>query len=285
MRPIAVGFVLFFTPLLLVAQVATGDAHFARRAEGSRGAHAQAAPIDAAISAYRRAATQNGADLEARWKLLRAIRFRSAYVLKTSEQRRSALAEAKRISDDALGIVDRSLTRRGLKSVAKATEKQIADAARAIPHAGEAFFWDSVVWGEWALAYGKVAAAKQGAADRIKRSSTIAMLIGPQIENGGGARVLGRLHNQTPSIPFITGWASDELAVKYLRDSLSHDPKNKLTKLFLAEAIFDASSKGKPEAVRILRDIISTPNDPEYAVEDAAAQDDARALLLRWSAR
>lgn len=277
----AFAFLFLLLSRPLVAQLSDGDAHFARRAEGARGAQAQAAPIDAAIAAYRRAVAAEPGSLEARWKLLRAIRFRSAYVLTNNEQRKSALAEAKKISDGSLAIVERFVARRGVKSLTKSTEKAIADAARSLPHSGETFFWDSVVWGEWALAYGKMAAAREGAADRILRSSTLARLIDPAVEQGGGARILGRLHEQTPRIPFVTGWASDELAVKYLRESLAHDPKNKLTKLFLAEAL---ASSSRGEALRLLREIITSPNDPAFAVEDAAAQRDARALLVKLGA-
>lgn len=278
--------ILFVVVLAVLAvppaagQIAEGDAAFARRAEGARGARAQATHVDAAIAAYTTAVAQQPNSLEARWKLLRAMRFKSAYVLTTAEQRRDHLAAAKAISEQSLQIVDRALRQRGVP--ANAGEKKVADAARAIPHAGAVYFWDAVVWGEWALAYGKLAAVRQGAADRIKRSSTMAMLIGPQVENGGGARILGRLHNQTPRVPFLTAWASDDAAVKYLRESLRHDPANKLTKVFLAEALVASSVKNRAEAVALLRDVISTPNDPAYAVEDAAAQEDARALLAGW---
>ena len=50
-------------------------------------------------------------------------------------------------------------------------------------------------WGEWALAYGKMAAVRQGAADRIRSEATIAMLINPKMDGGGPQRVLGRLHD------------------------------------------------------------------------------------------
>ena len=49
----------------------------------------------------------------------------------------------------------------------KATEKQVADAARTIPGAGETFLWDAINWGEWALAYGKIQEAAKGAARQV----------------------------------------------------------------------------------------------------------------------
>src|SRR5258706_1469198 len=114
--------------------------------------------------------------------------------------------------------------------------------------AGEVFFWDSVNWGEWALAYGKMAAVREGAADRIRREATIAMLIDPKIDGGGPQRVLGRLHDQTPRVPFITGWASSREAVRFLKESVAIDPTNKITRVFLADAMVSNDSNGRPAA-------------------------------------
>jgi len=271
---------LAVTPLC--AQIAEGDQHWAVRAEGSTSGHAKPAHADAAIAAYEKAVAANPNDLEARWKLLRSIRFKGAYVAASNNDKREVYAKAKQAGDAALAVLDKALRAKGITSVSKATEKQIADAARSIPGADEIFFWDSVNWGEWALAYGKMAAVREGAADRIKRESTIAMLITPTLESGGPARVLGRLHNQTPHVPFITGWASDKEAVKYLNESLKADPKNKITIVFLAEAMVDNNSDTKPQATQMLQAVIAAPNDPSFEVEMAAATEDAKALLKKW---
>ncbi|MCU1244700.1 MAG: hypothetical protein JWN02_610, partial [Acidobacteria bacterium] len=148
--------------------------------------------------------------------------------------------------------------------------------------AGEVFLWDAVNWGEWALAYGKMAAVREGAADKIKREATIAMMVDPTLEGGAPSRVLGRLHDQTPHVPFMTGWASSKEAVRLLNESLKIDPANKTTRTFLAEAMISNSSDTKPQAVVMLKDVVSSPNNETYAVEEAAAQDDARALLKEW---
>src|SRR5439155_1591606 len=169
----------------------------------------------------------------------------------------------------ALAVVNRAMTAKGVKP--DAPEKQIADAARTIPGADEVFLWDSVNWGEWALAYGKMAAVREGAADRIRREATIAMLADPKLEGGAPQRVLGRLHDQTPRVPFITGWASEKEAVRFLNESLKIDPTNKITKVFLAEAMVSNDSDTKPQATQMLKECLTAPNPPEYEVEQAAA--------------
>src|SRR5436190_20253714 len=263
------------------AQITDGDQQWAARAEGHQSGRAKATHVDAAIAAYQRAVAQNPNDLEARWKLLRALRFKGAYVASSSDEKKQIYSTGKKAGEDTLAIVDRLLSAKGMKSVSKATEKEVADVAKSIPGADEVFLWDAVNWGEWALAYGKMAAAREGAADRIRREATIAMLIDPKLEGGAPARVLGRLHDQTPRVPFITGCASEKEAVRFLTESLRIDPKNKVTIVFLAEAMVSNDSKTRPQAIKMLRDVIAAPNDPEYVVEYTAATEDAKALLKK----
>ncbi len=265
-----------------LAQVAEGDQHYALRAEGHTGGRAKAAQVDAAIAAYQRAVSANANDVDARWKLLRAYRFKGAYVAASNDEKKKIYAEAKTAGEGALALLDRLLRAKGLTSATKASEKQVADVARTVPGADEVFLWDAINWGEWALAYGKMAAARQGAADRIRREATIAMLIDPKLEAGTPQRVLGRLHDQTPRIPFITGWASEKEAVRFLNESLKFDPANKITKVFLAEAMVSNDGNTKPAAIQMLKECLAAPNPPEYEVEQTAATEDARALLKKW---
>jgi len=259
----------------LVAQVAEGDRHWSARAEG-------ASHVDAAIAAYGRAIAANANDLEAHAKLLRAYRFKGAYHAKSADQKKQIYGTAKTAGEKALTAVARALASRNVK--ADAAEKTIAAAAKSIPHAAEVYLWDAVNWGEWALAYGKLAAARQGAADRIRRGATIAHLADPALEGGSPSRVLGRLHDQTPRIPFITGWASSKEAMRFLNESLKYDSKNKITLVFLAEAMVSSDSSAKSRAIELLRGVINAPNDPRFAVEDAAAVEDAKRLLNEWDA-
>lgn len=277
------GLTLLFAAAAL-AQTADGDQHWNARAEGHQGAKAMAQHVDAAIAAYQKAAAANPNDLESRWKLLRSYRFKGAYTTANIDEKKAIYANAKKAGEEAVKLVQRQLAAKGVKTPEKAGEKQVADVARTIPGAGEVYLWDAVNWGEWALAYGKMAAVREGAADRIKREATIAMLVDPKLEAGAPARVLGRLHDQTPHVPFITGWASSKEAVKLLNESLKVDPQNKITRVFLAEAMVGNDSSTKAQAVQILKETIAAPNDPQYEVEQLQAVDDARALLKKWGA-
>lgn len=257
--------------LPVAAQLADGDAHWAKRASG-------AAEIESAIAAYQRAVTQTPNDVVAHARLLRALRFKGAYIARSNDDKKKIYTTAKAAGEKALAV----LAARGV--TAKLNEKQAADAAKAIPGAAEVFLWDAVNWGEWALAYGKMAAAREGAADRIKREATIASLIDPRLEGGAAYRVLGRLHDQTPRIPFITGWASSKEAVRFLNEAMKIDSASKITIVFLAEAMVANDSKTKAQAIQMLKKAVAAPNNPEFVTEEQAAVEDAKALLRKWNA-
>lgn len=265
----------------LHAQTLEGDRHWSLRAEGHKGTHAQSAPIEAAIAAYRKAVAASPDDLEAHWKLLRALRFRAAHATTGIEEKKKAYNAGREAGAEAFRAVQRLLKTRGVPSIDKATEKEIANAARGVPGAAEVFYWNAANWGEWALVFGKAAAVRQGAADRIRRDSTVAMLIDPVAEEAGGARILGRLHNQTPRVPFVTGWASDDLAVKFLKQSLAAVPSNTLTMVFLAEAMVASKSSTKPEAIALLEKVMRSEIDPLNVIENLDAKEKARELLDR----
>src|SRR5688500_5418894 len=258
-----------FTAFPVFGQMTDGDAHWKARHEG-------AARVDAAIAAYHRAVAQSPNDVIAHARLLRAYRFKGAYIAKTPDAKKKIYSVAKIAGQKARTV----LAARGITP--RLSETQAAQAAHVIPGAADLFLWDAVNWGEWALAYGKMAAAREGAADKIRRGATIAMLADPRLEGGAPARVLGRLHDQTPRIPFITGWASSKEAVRFLFQSLEIDPSSKITMVFLAEALVANDSRAREKAIHVLRRAVSTPNNPEFVTEDAAAVEDAKALLAKW---
>src|ERR1700686_1959784 len=136
-----------------LAQISDGDQHWAARATGHQGGRASATDVDAAIAAYQRAIAQYPNDLEPRWKLLRAIRFKGAYVASTNADKKTIYDMGKRAGEETVAIIDRQLAAKGSRSVAKAMEKEVAVATRSMPGAAEVFQWDAANWGEWALAY------------------------------------------------------------------------------------------------------------------------------------
>ncbi|HEX6739012.1 MAG TPA: hypothetical protein VF310_12105 [Vicinamibacteria bacterium] len=243
------------------AALAEGDAHYARRAEGARGAQALPAEADAAVAAYRRALAEDPESLLARARLVRALFFRASFVPASEDERRALIEEARRVGNDGVERVE--------PLVGKASGAARLDILRRVPQAVDIHFWAAVAWGEWALARGKLAAARQGAGGRIRDLGQTVVDLDPGFEQGGGQRILGRLHDQSPRIPFLTGWVSRDKAIAFLRDALAHGPQNTVNQFFLAEALLDHRPEQKDEARRLLEQCAAAPPRPEFLVEDA----------------
>ena len=126
---------------------------------------------------------------------------------------------------------------------------------------------------------------KQGAAAKIRDYAQAVILLDPVYDGGGGYRVLGRLHHQTPAVPFFTGWASRGEALRNLRLAVEAGPRNLVGRQFLAEAMWDYESSRRAEARTMLEKILAETPDPDTLVEDRKTQEEARQLLKDWAGR
>jgi tetratricopeptide (TPR) repeat protein len=253
------------------ALVALGDAHYGRRAEGAVGARAQPGEVDQAIASYRFALAADPRSNLVRARLIRALFFRTSFCNAPNDVRRLLLREARDVADEGLRRLDVDLG--DVKGGAR------LDALRRADHAVALHFWAAVAWGQWALAHGKLAAVRQGAARRVRDLAQIVVDLDPTYEQGGGYRLLGRLHDQCPRIPFLTGWVSHDRGLQYLRQALALNPANTVDLVFLAEAILAHDRTRRAEAVRLLDACAQAPPRPEFLVEDAFYIDRARKIL------
>ena len=242
------------------AAVAEGDAHYERRAEGAHGAVADPDQVEAAMSAYRRALTLDPRSLEALIGLLRAMFFRGGFCDMAPAQQMKIFAEAKRLADDTVQTLERS--------VGSPKRPARIKALRAVPVATRVYFWAAVSWGQWAADH-KIAAAWQGAAVRIRDLAQTVVDLDPTMDQGSGYLVLGRLHAECPRIPILTHWISRTQGVAYLRQALAIGPKNTPNMYFLADAILDNEPAHRDEAQRLLERCASAEPRWGYLVEDA----------------
>ena len=249
-----------FAVTLTAATIQDGDGWWAKRAEGATGAVAALEPIDHAIAAYREVLGKAPSSVEARWKLMRALYFRGRYTGRSEAQQQDIYGEMIRIGEEGFKQL-------GLEP--KSKESKFVEKIRGDQNAAYLLFYQAVGWGQWALVYGKMKAVRKGAAGKIRRYSRACMAAWPKMEEGGPERVLGRLHHQTPRVPFITGWASNKKAMLYLRKAVEIGPENTLNQLFLAELLLD--EKGKAEAKEIFQRLASMTPRPDHLVEDADA--------------
>lgn len=257
--------------------LATGDAWWARRAEGQVAGQPAAEPIDEAVSAYTRALAIAPDDLTARWKLLRALFFEGHY---RAEDRDEKLAIFERARDLAEAGLDQ-LARRvgGRDALDRMDPEEVAANFEDRSLAAETYFWAAVHWGLWGEARGKLAAARQGVAGKVRDYAERVIALDETIENAGGHRILGRLHSEAPRIPFITGWIDREKALAELERTREIAPGDLLTRVYRAEALLEHFPRRSDEALADLRRVAASTPDPDYLIEELRAVREARELL------
>jgi tetratricopeptide (TPR) repeat protein len=262
--------------------VARGDAAWARRAEGHVGAHASPGPIGEAIAAYRQALKEQPERLEITWKLLRAEHFRGDFVAITKEQKQEVFGPARAVAEAGLDRLARKVG--GRERLDAMTPAAAAKALAGIPEAAPLHLWAGIHWGLWGDNFGRLAAARQGVGDRVRRYSEVVVAIDERYESAGGHRLLGRLHTLAPKVPFLTGWVDRGRAVSELRRAVTLAPDYPLNAVFLADALLQYQSGQAAEARRLLHQVVERPPSPDRpwgTVEDEDAVAQARALLAK----
>ena len=263
-------------------RAAEADALWESRAAGATGGTALPGPIDAVIAACRRGIAESPGALDVRWRLMRALYFKGEYAVADEAAKRAVFDEGKVAGEEALALVRKEAAARTGKPLEGASPVDLVPAVSGRPDVVAAFYWASVDWGKWALAFGKTAAVKKGAATKIRDYASAVIQLDPRFEGGGGYRVLGRLHHQTPAVPFLTGWASREEALRNLRLAVKTEPSDLINRLYLAEATWDYETARRDEARKALEAVIAAAPAPGSSVEERKTQDTARALLGGW---
>jgi hypothetical protein len=256
--------------------MAEGDRHYARRGEGSRGAEAEKAPINAAIDAYTAARAADPDSIPAQVALMRALFFRGGFTAEAGAEQKKSFDAAKAVSDDAMRRLGRRLKAAPGRSRREALAK--------IPDVAPLHFWAGVSLGQWCLDH-KLAAVWQGAAGKIRDWAEIAVAADPGYEQGSPYLLLGRLHTDSPKVPFVTGFISRSKGVESLRQALAISPRNTATQFFLAQALLEYEPRSRAQALELLRACAAQEPRPEFLVEDAHYRELSRALIAELEDR
>lgn len=259
-----------------LAAVEEGDLHYARRAEGARGAVADPAEVQLALQHYRRALVLDPAFIPAQVGLLRGLFFRGGFCGESGLAQKATFEEAKRAADEFL----RRLEARGSTSGPGSRLERL----KRIPDAAALYFWSAVSWGQWSVDH-KLAAAWQGAAGRIRDLSEAAIALDPGYAGGSPYMILGRLHAESPKIPLLTGWISRKKAIECLRRAHQTAPENTPAQYFLADALLNLEPQSRAEALQLLETCAKQEPRPEFLVEDRHYAEEARARLADPSAQ
>ncbi len=257
--------------------ISQGEAAYRLRSEGHEGARAQSEPIDKAIDIFADALELDPENRTARWMLLRSLYFKGEYVIEDKAEKLVLFEVAIELADE--GRQQLLATRNLIDDTESVTPEEIAEALRDEPDAAEIYFWSAAHWGLWGKYRGKIAAARQGVATRVRDYAQVTALLDENLEEAGGHRILGRLHSEAPRLPFVTGWVDHEEAVSHLEKAAELDPGALLTKLFLAEALLEHQPSRRAEALSLLEAVAVSQPDPAMVVEETKTIEDARAVL------
>lgn len=259
---LALGLLLFRAPTESASDaLAEGSARYEHRAEGAQGGTARPEPIEAAVTAYRRALVLDPDSVEGSVGLLRALFFQGGFTDADQDTQRRVFSEARDVAVEAVARLE--------KRVAKAEGKGRIVALRAVPGAAALYVWAGISWGQWAISTSKIAAARQGAAGRIRDLAETSLAVDPGLEQGSAHVLLGRLHDQSPRIPFLTFWISRKAALRNLEAAHAMSPGNTLAQYFLAEALLRRAPERRAEAKRLLQECATATPRHEFLVEDA----------------
>ena len=264
------------------AALARGDAAWKRRAEGSRGGTAARGPIAEAAGAYEAAIAAAPGALEARWKLVRARWFEGDYATTDEGAKKDVLARGRDASEAAIDLL--AVPIGGRSRLDGMGPEAAARALAAVPDAVPVLYWSAVLWGVWGEAYGRLAAARQGVATKIRWRIEIVDRLEPGFERGGPPRVLGRLHARAPKVPLITGWIDRDRAIAELERAVAFAPEDTFNRLYLAEALAEHRPRAAAELRQQLDALAHISPDPEREVEDRRNLE-AGARLAAASAR
>src|SRR5262245_1753232 len=99
-----------------VDAIARGDAAWEHRADGAQGGRAAKGPIGTSVAAYEEALKADPGNLEARWKLLRAIWFQGEYSTANNDERQKVFARGKEVSEAGWAQVGKRVGAKGLAS-------------------------------------------------------------------------------------------------------------------------------------------------------------------------
>ncbi|HEY5658920.1 MAG TPA: hypothetical protein VIY27_14110 [Myxococcota bacterium] len=261
--------------------LARGDAAWAARAVGEREGLPLTGPIGEARQAYEAALAARPDDLEARWKLLRALHFEGDFCGLDEKGRRAILDRGREVAEAGLDPLARAigaqehLDRMELERLAELLDAagiRRSDVARF-------YFWSAINWGAWSRVVGLLGAVRQGVANRLHRYTLVAVALEPGYEEGGPFRLLGRLHAELPRVPILSGWVDRSKAIPLIENAYDLAPSNPGNRLLLALTLLELAPERREEAIALLRQVEDVTPRPSMRIEDLAVREQARRRL------
>jgi tetratricopeptide (TPR) repeat protein len=263
--------------------LAAGDAAWALRAVGEIDGRAPGGPIAGAVAAYTRALGADPMDLEARWKLLRALHYEAKFSEIGQTHAEILWEEAIRVSDESVEHVAKVAGARLEKLAGVEQEALIVDRGLPGNPLARIYFWSGVIWSAWSQQAGIVSAIRKGVATRVRDYAQTALQLEPDYLGGGPYRLLGRMHALVPRIPFLTGWVDRSRAVPLLEQAYALAPWHPENRLLLALTLEELAPEREAEALALLWEVAQLRPRDSMRVEDLNLREQAREHLAKGS--
>lgn len=262
--------------------MARGDAAWARRAGGHTDGVARPGPVEKAIAAYERALADDPDAGEVRIKLLRALYFLGEYAIPEKKDKIAVFERGKQVAEEgidrlAIGFDGDPRPRWDDPEAHRALDRHFEKR----PDAVGIYLWAANHWALWGRYQGPIAAARQGAANKIRDYAHVVIALDAAYDRGGGYRVLGRLHHEAPKVPFVTGWVDRDTGLTTLSRAVKTAPDDLLNRLYWIEAVYQHDRKRRDEAIDNLRQLAAREPDPDFLIEELNVLLDARELLAK----
>jgi len=210
--------------------------------------------------------------LDINFNLIESLYFFGHFISSEQSEKEKIFEEALNISKETLEILKQMASRPDLFSLS--LDKQ-AEILKPISGSADAIFWASITWGLWGMTFGDLKAALNDVAGKCANYSELLILLDPNFADGGGYRLLGRLHTVVPRIPLFTMWIDRQKGIKLLEQAVTISTKDPRNEFFLAEALL----KYKPEkisyALELLNKISSREISGDYRIEEQETKSDA----------
>ncbi|MFC1503851.1 tetratricopeptide repeat protein [Spirochaetota bacterium] len=243
-------FFIIFTLTYTQTSLELGWEWYNKRAEGAKGTEASAAPVDKAIKYFLTSIKDPASEESAAVGLLKGYYFKATFVPMKKNER---------------------------KELYKAGRELGEKMRKKFPGSLDMKYWYGVNMGKWAEIYSKIAAAREGVADKLKKLSEEIIEADPVYDRGSAYMFLGRVHHQTPKIPFILKWPSKKISKECYKKAIEIAPGRIISRYYLADLLADRGKKD--EAIKILEELILKKPEPDNLVEDRSDLAGVKRLL------
>jgi len=264
--------------------ISRDDQAWRMRAEGfEKTGKANSQYVSEAIKGYQEALTRNPSDIELNFKLIEAQYFKAYFLLQNNRDKKNLYQENLDLQEKLFSLIyNRAGTNIAIgKLLSRDLEIQFSKDSEIRNLLTRAHFWSAINWGLWGMSAGYFTSARYGVAEKIRDHAQMVIDLDPQYFDGGGYRLLGRMHSIVPYVPIFMNWISKKKGLDYLRKAYMISQKDPRNLLFLAEAILESEPQHKAEALRLIKVVAGMKPDQNFIVEQSETINQAKELLLK----